>query len=158
MYNGAFVYVNVCVCTCAVLLIFASCVWQSPWPLTTRLESTLNADWRMGGPPISRSWDLLVWLPSLSQHSAMTDWQQASFPLLCFEGWHQSHSWTKWWCRRSKVSAGFITNLAKSGTTFGIHSAYMSKITEISRPDVCKNGKMHQYNSLLHSFCLQHKL
>lgn len=37
-------------CTCAVLLIFASCARQPPWPLTTVLEPVLAAYWRTGGP------------------------------------------------------------------------------------------------------------
>lgn len=30
----------------AVLLIFASCAWQSPWPLTTKSQPVLADDWR----------------------------------------------------------------------------------------------------------------
>lgn len=42
--------VHLCMCTCAVLLIFASCAWQSPWPLTTVLEPTRAAGWRKDRP------------------------------------------------------------------------------------------------------------
>lgn len=42
--------VHLCMCTCAVLLIFASCAWQSPWPLTTVLEPTRAAGCRKERP------------------------------------------------------------------------------------------------------------
>lgn len=72
------VYLCMWMCTCAVLLIFASCVWQSPWPLTTMMEPTWVSDCRTGSLEVSKSWDDLGWLHSLRQHSTMTDYQQPS--------------------------------------------------------------------------------
>lgn len=79
------------ICACGVLLIYASCAWQSPWPLTMEMEQMPTDDWRTLGPGGLEELGPLS-IIALIKPAFCSDWLATGFILSSVDQ-YKSHLW-----------------------------------------------------------------